>query len=210
MLKSLNLVERFDYAPDSGGHLGLCLIDRKKLTCESIESDNEHARRYSYGQLLKCREQFSIIFTEETKSILFTHAIDSSNKIAEFINLIEERLKLPKNNKCQFFLIKDYRNVTAIRVSEFFRSSVMARQIFTMFLRVGRKYTVGRTIQDCLNDEKNYQNCWPAIELFLEGYYNFDQKIINTWNKDFHHGFVFSFINRTKEEIIQQNLMTKN
>lgn len=83
----------------------------------------------------------------------------------------------------------------------------MARQIFTMFLRAGRKYSAGRIIQDCINDEKNYQNCWPAIELFLDGYQNFNQKCIDIWKRDFHNGFVFQFINKTKEEILAEKLM---
>lgn len=208
--KILTFTEKFDYAPDSGGWLGLCKIDRLKSTCEPIMTDHPDAQRYSYDLLYKCREVFHKVFTQENKSILFTHPIDSSKKVSDLVHLVETKLNIPTKERSKFFRTTDYANVTAIRVSPFWLNNPIKRQLLSIFLRAGRKYSAGRTIQDCLSDEKNYKECWPAIELFLDGYYNFDQKIINVWKKDFHKGFVFSFLNKTKEEIVQQNLMTKN
>lgn len=207
--KILTFTEKFDFAPSSAGYFGLAKIDRIKSTCAPVMSDHPDAERYNYDLLYHCREVFNKVFNETIKSIFFTHVADATQNISSFINLVEDQLNISAKEKSQFFKTKDYSNVSAIRVSVFWLNCPMKRQLLTLFLRAGRKYSTDKTIKDCIFEEKNYEKCWPAVELFLDGYFGFNEKFLEVLKKNHQRGFVYCFSDKTKESILENKLMFK-
>lgn len=208
MLKNLKFVEPLDYTPDSNGFFALAFIDRKELTVEDRVSENPVVEEFNYDTFFRCREVFGKVFEEDSKSILFTHAQGLSENISSFLKIIETKLNIAAQNQSICFTTC-YKNVLAIRVSKWWLECSYRRQIFTLFLRAGRKFSKDFSIEQIFHTNNDCISCYPAINLFLSGYHKFCQSCFDRLKESHQKGFVWFFSGKTAELIVQENLMTK-
>lgn len=192
--------------PPLPGHLALAWIDKKKKSAESRDTEDKIFDRYLGRMFFSCLESWSNVFQENCKSILFC-AENHTSKLAEFLEKVETKLKIPAANRSQVFQTNNEK-ISAIRTSKFWLEG-MRLKVFPLFIRASIYYESGGSINDAINKYPLAKKCLPFFDLFLSGYVNFDEEILETWKTDFHHGIIFSFQNKTKEQIIDSELLTK-
>jgi len=134
---------------------------------------------------VSCREVWSGYFTSKMEEFLFTHKPWAGEKIAEFFELVEKRLKLKKNHT--FFETTNLHNVILVKPSGWWRKYRIRRELFTVLLRSAQNYTGNPAdFEKALFSYDYAKQTKPAVEKFMEGFTLMKKSAIrNGWRDTF-------------------------
>lgn len=211
-MKKLNLIKNwgysFDETDDSDGYLSLGLIDKSKGTATSKLTDNEDLQHFNYPAFHKCRETFGKVFTDKTRSILYSHGGSQRANIVEFFSKIEDAIGISLKEKSQFFETQRT-TVTPIRPAKFWLVCPLRRQIFTLLLRSGRNHILGNNYEIALQNSKYTKETFNILQLFISGYNQFHNSCLEKLAGDHHNGF-FAQFHDLQIENVKNILLFKN
>lgn len=210
-LTILNFTDESVYGCPQKTSFGLGFIDKKEKKCRNRTSNDKNLSA-KYGYMRSCLEEIGNVFSRpEDKSIIFYNVKeDKTENIRSFISYIETKLKLDKKSEI-FETNNSY--ITAIRVAPFWLSCPMRRRLYLILIRESQQYDSSLSLVAGLNDlcEKSGYIGYlkNLLNLFLSGYVFFTPKSLDILKKDFHKGIITQFSNKTKPEILDSGLISK-
>jgi hypothetical protein len=210
-IKKLKLIKNWTYDPGDkysltdDGRFALAKINVKLGECTSrITNDEQMANKY--GTFFRCREEFHNVWQDKMQSLLYCHNDGLTNNIADFIDKIENLLKI--KNKSKIFST-DRGTISAIKVSPWWSDQSedchMKRQVFSLLLRWGRNHKIGNNVFETILNEKYGKEMMNFMRLFISGYTVFSDESLAISKEEMHSGIVFQFSHKSEEEI-KQNL----
>ena len=167
-----------------------------------------------------CREQFATPFTNDKKEILFCHNANCDKKIVLFIRKVEEILNFSlseENEKVEpiEFCKTTHPHVLYLKISNFWSSCEMRRQLLTILLRCGQNYNsttgvdyVENNFEQALWSEIYASGTKNAVMRFLFGFTEYinDTKAFNMPNKI---GWYNCWANKDAKKVVKQLVNSK-
>lgn len=145
-----------------------------KIASKFLYGPSEQGQFFSFnkrnnylGQTYGCREQFRQSFRASTAYVGYFKNGISAEKISDFFEYVEGRLKL---NQGSVVYRTDDKRAVIVELSPFWRENAMNRGFFTLFLRCAARHYHGKgTFSKAISNYSLAKKISPAITWFLKG-----------------------------------------
>ena len=150
-----------------------------------------------------CRESFLNRAFIQNIEFIFAHAPKAGPRIANFIKIAEQKLKI--KNPTKIYGFKNASNRSLIMPATWWTSTMVRRQLFTILLRCGRTFGEDSDFTETLFRNPYTKGTQQAVKKFFNGYTKFmgSMTAFNGWYRHFNPNLSRSnyqkFLNQLKK-----------